>query len=103
MPKKLTQEEFIKRCRQKFGDKYDYSKCVFVNVRTKVIIICPKHGEIQRTPQLILDRDGCQFCTKDKEKLSNEEFIQRSIKTHEDRYEYSKVEYINIHTPVCIY
>lgn len=26
-------------------DKYDYSKVDYVNSKTKVCIICPKHGE----------------------------------------------------------
>src|SRR5437667_8012372 len=103
MPKKLTQEEFIKRCRQKFGDKYDYSKCVFINIRTKIIIICHLHGEYQQTARIHLNSFGCPQCTKDKEKLSNEEFIQKSIKIHGNKYDYSKVEYTNMHTPVYIY
>ena len=26
-------------------NKYDYSKSVYINKRTKICIICPKHGE----------------------------------------------------------
>ena len=36
MPKKgLTQEEFLERCMEKFGDKYGYSKCVLLMLELK--------------------------------------------------------------------
>ena len=59
---KLTTEEFIKRAREIHGDKYDYSKTNYVNMRTKVTIICPKHGEFEQTPQGHLNGDGCPKC-----------------------------------------
>ena len=41
MAKKLTQEEFIEKAKEKHGDKYDYSKTKYVNARTLITIICP--------------------------------------------------------------
>lgn len=35
-------------------------------------------------------------------RLTNDEFIKRSRNTHGDKYDYSKVEYINAQTKVCI-
>ena len=35
-------------------------------------------------------------------KLTTKDFIERSKKVHGDKYDYSKVEYINYHTKVCI-
>ena len=35
-------------------------------------------------------------------KLTKEEFIKRAKEVHGDKYDYSKVEYINYNTPVCI-
>ena len=35
-------------------------------------------------------------------KLTTEEFIKRAQEVHGDRYDYSKVEYVNIYTKVCI-
>lgn len=40
-------EDFIKRSKEKFGDIYDYSKTKCINVRTKVTITCPLHGDFQ--------------------------------------------------------
>ena len=45
MSKKLTTEEFIEKARKIHGNKYDYSKVVYVNSQTKVCIICPIHGD----------------------------------------------------------
>ena len=46
--KKRTTEEFIELARQVHGDKYDYSKTVYVNKRSKVIITCPIHGDFEQ-------------------------------------------------------
>ena len=41
-------ETFIKKAREKHGDKYDYSKIKNIdNGNSKVTIICPIHGEFQ--------------------------------------------------------
>jgi len=45
--KKSAIEEFIKRAREVHGNKYDYSKVNYVDSKTKVIIICPVHGEFE--------------------------------------------------------
>ena len=37
-----------------------------------------------------------------KKKTTTEEFIERARKVHGDKYDYSKVEYINSRTKVCI-
>lgn len=45
-----NKEEFVKKARNVHGDKYDYSKVVYVNAKTNVKIICPIHGEFLQTP-----------------------------------------------------
>ena len=35
-------------------------------------------------------------------KLTTEEFIKKAREVHGDRYDYSKVEYVNKKTKVCI-
>ena len=59
MPRKLTQEEFIKRAREVHGDKYDYSKVEYINANSKVCIICPEHGEFWQKPANHLLGCGC--------------------------------------------
>ena len=98
---KLSTEEFIKKAREVHGDKYDYSKVVYVKSKTKVTIICPKHGEFLQTPQKHLYGQGCPICGC-KSGLTTEEFIKKARAVHGDRYDYSKVEYVNAQTPVVI-
>ena len=108
MPNKKTKEEFIKEAKKIHGDKYDYSKVDYVNNKTKVCIICnePDHGEFWQTPSSHLKGRGCPKCKGDKtrERLtsSREEFIKKACKVHGDKYDYSKVDYVNNYTKVCI-
>ena len=99
--KKLTKEEFIKRAIEIHGNKYDYSKVEYKNIDEKVCIICPDHGEFFQTPSKHLNGRGCQKCGGSV-KLSTEEFIKRAKEVHGNNYDYSKVEYVNNNTKVCI-
>ena len=45
--KKLTLKEFIERANEIHGiGTYDYSKVNYVDMKTNVTIICPKHGKL---------------------------------------------------------
>ena len=101
MSKKLTTEEFKEKARGVHGDRYDYSKVEYVNTDTKVCIVCPEHGEFWQTPTSHLGGNGCPKCSGNK-KLTAEEFIEKAREVHGDRYDYSKVEYVNANTKVCI-
>ena len=97
----LTHKEFIEKSRQIHGDKYDYSKVEYINNSTKVCIICPEHGEFWQTPNDHLSKHGCPECVGLK-KSNTQKFIEKAKKIYNDKYEYSKVNYINNHTKVCI-
>lgn len=99
--KKITTEEFIERAKQIHGDKYDYSKVNYINSHTKICIICPKHGEFLQLPHSHLFGSGCPVCARIK-RTSENTFIQRAKEVHGDKYDYSKTEYINKRTKVCI-
>ena len=101
-------EKFIEKARNIHGHKYDYSKVEYVNSKTKVCIVCPKHGEFYKTPlNHIQTKQGCPICSKENKvktnkKITTEEFIKRSNEIHSDKYDYSKVMYIDNKTKVCI-
>jgi len=101
-----TTETFIEKAKEIHGDKYDYSKVEYVNAKTDITIICPKHGEFKQQPYVHLNSNGCPKCGNEissiKQSMGKEEFIRRAKEIHGDRYDYSKVEYINNNTPVCI-
>ena len=99
-PKKTT-EEFIHDSRAVHGSRYDYSKSVYTTALTKLIIICPIHGEFKQTPNSHLKGCGCIDCEKKRKKTTNS-FIQEAIAVHGERFDYSKVVYKNNRTRVCI-
>lgn len=98
---KLTTKEFIKRAKETHGEKYDYSLVEYKNGKTKVKIICPKHGVFFQTPQLHILGSNCPKCVG-KSKLTTIEFIEIARKIHGNKYDYSKVEYHSIDKKVSI-
>lgn len=97
-----TNESFIAKARKVHEDKYDYSKVNYVNGKQKVIIICPKHGEFLQGALLHSQGHGCPECYKESKPLTQEEFIERSKKLHNNKYDYSLVEYKTCATKVKI-
>ena len=84
------------------GDKYDYSKVEYINNKTKVCIICPEHGEFWQKPEShIIKKRGCPYCGGTA-KLTLNDFKRKSDEIHKYKYDYSKVEYVNYETKVCI-
>jgi len=88
------------------GNKYDYSKVEYTNNRNKVDIICPIHGNFKQSPSKHLRGQNCPKCSKKssakKKKLSLQSFIKKAKKIHGNKYDYSKVEYINNMTKIDI-
>jgi hypothetical protein len=101
MAKKLCTSIFIERSRLLYGDKYDYSEVNYINNRSKVKIICPKHGVFLTWPSAFLQGHGCNKCSHTKYK-NNKDFIDKSKLIHGDKYDYSKLNYINYNKKVKI-
>ena len=104
--KQLTTEEFIKRAKNKHGEKYDYSKAVYTNSETKMTIICPEHGEFRQTISTHLQGAGCPRCGNIQKGLNRRgntaDFIRRAKEVHGNTYNYSKTEYIRGHDKTTI-
>ena len=98
---RITKEEFIKRSIETHSIKYDYSKVDFGNSTEKVCILCPQHGEFWQTVQYHMRGGDCPKCVGGV-RLTRESFIEKAKDVHGDRYDYSKVDYINYSTRVCI-
>lgn len=101
-----NKDSFCEKAKIIHGNKYDYSKLNYANNRTKVCIICPIHGEFWQSPNKHLMGQGCPYCGKEKigylKRGNKELFVRKANKIHNGKYDYSKVEYINAHTKVCI-
>lgn len=67
-----TTEQFITEAKKVHGDKYNYSKSIYYNNKTKLTIICPEHGEFEQLAGSHLAGAGCPACTlKNQSILSN--------------------------------
>lgn len=60
--RRLTKDEFVRRSNIIHCGKYDYSKFVYKNGKTKSIIICPEHGEFSQNGESHLAGQGCPIC-----------------------------------------
>ena len=89
---KSTTEEFIKKAKLIYGDKYDYSKVKYTGNKNKICVICPIHGEWFVTPNNFLRGSECPKCYGTP-KLTTNEFIESAKKIHGDKYDYSRVIY----------
>lgn len=96
---------FLKKAKEKHGDNYDYSKVDFVDVDTPVEIICPVHGSFFQSPKNHY-RTGCKLCSYEKMRNARldteDEFISKSKQLYGDKYDYSKVSYVDSQSHVTI-
>jgi len=90
----LTTQEIIVQFKGVHGNKYDYSRVIYVNNLTKVIIMCPEHGEFEQSPTYHKQGHGCQKCGGN-QRLTTNEIIKRLLEIYGDKYDYSKVEYVS--------
>ena len=73
-----------------------------MNNKTNVKIICNTHGIFEQSPTNHINRkDGCPKCSLNK-KITQDEFIEKSKKIHNNKYDYSLVDYINAKTKIKI-
>ncbi|AUR95108.1 hypothetical protein NVP1201B_03 [Vibrio phage 1.201.B._10N.286.55.F1] len=89
------------------GDKYDYSRVLYKNAKTKVEIKCKFHGLFLQEPDKHLHGNGCPSCANEKrndnKKISIHDFISRSKAVHREvEFDYSIVDYKNNNTKVKI-
>lgn len=100
----MKREEAISKFGELYGNRYDYSKVGdIISTSDKIIIVCPIHGEFVKTVNNHLHGQGCPECKKE-ERIKNgqDKFIKMGGVIHNGKYDYSKVNYINNRTKVCI-
>ena len=105
--RRLTTEQFIEKAIEVHGNRYDYSLIDYKDAKSKVSIVCRTHGQFKLSPNSHLSkRTGCRKCSDDaasiRLRLTTEQFIEKAIAIHGDRYDYSEVDYIDSHTKVII-
>lgn len=102
---KPTTEEFIEKAK-KIHPEYDYSLVNYSGTYNKISLICPEHGEFRIAPNNLLQGQGCKKCgtkrAQAKNRMSQNEFLLKAREVHGWKYDYSKVDYVNTETKVCI-
>ena len=103
---KSNSKEFIDKAKKIHGNKYTYSHVNYINNETKVLITCPIHGDFEQTPASHLHNSGCPKCGRIRSnnsiRLTRDEFIEKAKSIHGSYYDYSKVNYVDYDTKVCI-
>ena len=97
-----TKSEFIAKANVIHGNKYDYSKVNYTRNRYKVVIICKKHGIFLQTANSHLNGEGCSSCAIVDASLTPNDFLNKAVKIHGNKYDYSKSVYEGIETPLEI-
>lgn len=109
----ITIKEFSTMVKEKFGDLVEVVE--YHGFTKKAKLICKNttngigHGLFTVVPCSFLAearKTICPQCLKEYRRNINKsttvEFIEKAKKIHGDRYDYSKVNYVNNNTPICI-
>lgn len=97
---KNTFKTIEERFHKVHNHKYSYEHSVFKGVDHKIIVTCPTHGNWEILPTNHLAGCGCLLCYQESLPKGTDKFIEDAKRTHGNKFDYSKVEYINTHSKV---
>ena len=95
--KRNNLQDLINRANKLHNNRYDYSLITsYKSMHDYQNIICLKHGIFSITLHSHINKSrGCKKCAIDKSKDNKTDFILKSKKIHGNKYDYSKVNYVN--------
>ncbi|MBR1154393.1 hypothetical protein [Bradyrhizobium sp. JYMT SZCCT0428] len=103
---KLSTAQYIARAKSVHGDTYDYSKTEYGHSQKPLTIVCRVHGRFQLNAASHLQGRGCSACAKVRKrapkKVDLAEFINRSSKRHNGKYDYDNVRFTSVSDLVTI-
>jgi hypothetical protein len=104
---KFTNAQWIDKANDKWKGLYDYSNSEYLNSKTKLTVICKKHGPWQVMPvNHVSGGKGCPKCGIDKNRINLikpvEKFIEEVKKIHGDRYTYDLSNYSGSKSKITI-
>lgn len=85
----MSTSEWIERAQSVHGDRYNYRLVHYMNRDTKVIIICPVHGEFSQRAGNHLNGKGCADCAPNR-RGSQTIFLEKARAVHGGIYDYSE-------------
>jgi len=89
----ISEKEVLSQFKKVHGDTYDYSLFKYHGTDSKSKIICREHGEFEQTPYAHKNQQGCPKCIG--RNTTQDELLVLFEKIHGDKYDYSKVDYVN--------
>ena len=81
MGARISQDEFLKRAEQRFGDQYNYEEMIWRSYKSPVKIRCTHHPvqDIVITPEKHLQTlGGCRHCLRERRVASLERELNRT-------------------------
>lgn len=84
------------------GNKYDYSLSEYKSAESVIKIICKEHGIFEQIARIHSSGSGCTLCSNSKYRLNFEDLILRFNTIHNNKYDYSLVNFINTRTKIKI-
>jgi len=99
---RMTREIFIKKANKVHDSIYDYSLVDYKNNKTKIKVICKEHGVFETRPDNHLNKkSGCSKCANNI-LYTKENFVNKCNSLHNNKYDYSLVEYKTAHYKIKI-
>lgn len=89
---KDNRETFLEKCKNIWGDRYDYSNTYYKSSHDYIEYVCKDHGVVKQLAYSHL-KSCCPKCSR--VKYNNQDFIEKSISVHKDTYDYSLVSSVN--------
>ncbi len=104
MARRLTQQEFVNLAKSVHGERYDYSQVEYVNFRTKVTIICSKHGPFLMAPHLHTSNgNNCPGCNTEHRTTPIQTFLARCSKKFDiSNLDFSGTVYKGLKHPLTV-
>lgn len=96
----MTQEEFIRRGKVRFGDKIDYSRLKYLGIKEAVELLCNDCNTsfFARPDQFLSGKYGCPTCaykiTAQERRRTTDEYISLATVKHSGYYRYPNLIYV---------
>lgn len=91
--RKVPFKELLDRFRKCHYLLYEYVESSFSGMSSNIEVICKDHGKFLCLPTNHLKGQGCPVCARLSSRSSTEDFITKANILHNNKYEYSLVEY----------
>jgi len=95
-------QNFVVKAHKIHQNKYQYDLTTYKTLKQKIRIWCPIHGWFEQFCSDHLRGSGCKLCYYEKNRDDFLSFKTKANQVHQNKYDYSKVEYKNSHTKVNI-